>query len=342
VSAPVPVTSASASVALRTLLRGSDVEVAVLATFPRAVYLAVADVASRRHPDVPGVIALVTTDGIAHPNAVAVAALSTARPFADLREVDPGRVGGGRVHVGGLELRVRRWWDPRPALPAIAPARLRRSLDAMHDRIGPTPGGGGPADVPSRWLEPVVDALRAGDVHRTVGAARGLLGRGPGLTPAGDDALAGLFAGVLLLGPAIDDHADARSAAVGAAAGAGAAVAAAADGRTTSVSAALLAHAVRGEVAAPAARVLRALVGRGELGAAVDGLLAIGASSGHDLATGIVAAGRTVTEPSPTAAPPVPSARAPAPTLRSPAPTLRSPAPTLRTPAPTARPAGAG
>src|SRR5262249_13546495 len=59
-----------------------------------------------------------------------------------------------------------------------------------------------------------------------------LLGRGPGLTPAGDDVLAGLLAGRAAYGP--DDRALADD------------ICALAPSRTTALSAALLRHAARG------------------------------------------------------------------------------------------------
>lgn len=75
-------------------------------------------------------------------------------------------------------------------------------------------------------------------------------------------------------------------------------------GRTTTVSAALLAHACRGEVAAPLGAVLRELMRTGccgseprddtRLGVAVTELLAVGGSSGGDLAVGVVVGGRAV------------------------------------------------
>jgi hypothetical protein len=50
----------------------------------------------------------------------------------------------------------------------------------------------------------------------------------------------------------------------------------------------------RGEVAVPAAGLLRALAGRGALDEAVVALLAVGHTSGHDLARGMLAALRAL------------------------------------------------
>jgi hypothetical protein len=102
-----------------------------------------------------------------------------------------------------------------------------------------------------------------------------LLGRGPGLTPLGDDMLAGVLVTLGALGaPAFGRL--------------GAAVRALAPGRTTLVSAALLRHAVRGECVPELAALLTGDPG----GAAGTALLRVGATSGTGLAAGVLAAAR--------------------------------------------------
>ncbi|MGZ4199645.1 MAG: oxamate carbamoyltransferase subunit AllH family protein [Thermoleophilia bacterium] len=120
-----------------------------------------------------------------------------------------------------------------------------------------------------------VAALAEGDAT----AACGLLGSGPGLTPAGDDVVAGALAALALM-----ERLPLAAAA---------AVTAAAPSRTTALSASLLVAAARGQVVPEAARTLRALA-RGDddetVGALARRLFAVGATSGHDLALGLATA----------------------------------------------------
>jgi hypothetical protein len=106
-----------------------------------------------------------------------------------------------------------------------------------------------------------------------------LLGRGPGLTPAGDDALVGYIAMAAHARAAwgLPDPAPLA-----------AALAARAPGRTTRVSAALLAAAADGRYAPVLGAVCRA--GPDALPAAVARLAAIGATSGLDTLVGVGAA----------------------------------------------------
>jgi hypothetical protein len=108
-------------------------------------------------------------------------------------------------------------------------------------------------------------------VTQPAAAVAGLLGRGPGLTPAGDDVLAGFLLGSMAFGL---DAGRVR-----------AAVAAMAPARTTALSAALLWHADRGECVDEVAVVVAS-----PSGPAVDRLLRIGHTSGAALATGLATA----------------------------------------------------
>jgi hypothetical protein len=98
-----------------------------------------------------------------------------------------------------------------------------------------------------------------------------LLGWGPGLTPAGDDVLAGFLLGGRAVG--LDAN------------GARAAALAMAPDRTTALSAALLWHAARGECIDEVAAVVA-----DPSGPALSALLRVGHSSGAALATGLAAA----------------------------------------------------
>ena len=136
--------------------------------------------------------------------------------------------------------------------------------------LGLPTGPGGP-------LAALRGAVRRADLEAALRTATRLIGLGPGLTPAGDDVMAGTIAGLVLLG-----HPAAERFAVG--------VCSLTAGRTTELSAALLRHAAAGRVSAEYAAVLRGLVGERPLLPAVDRLLATGASSGRALALGLCTA----------------------------------------------------
>lgn len=267
---------AAASSAVAAVLTGVSRPARVLATFPAAAYLEFDD----------GVLAIVAADGVHHPNAVVLGSAAAARPFAGLHADQRGTVGDGGARIGDLDVTVARWFDPVPRLRATPAEALgdhlaaATSYVASHTGAGPHPMAG-PAVA-------VADRLRHGDPEATADvAARRLVGAGPGLTPAGDDVLAGLLAAVVTLAPATLD-ALAAKALTDTARQAGALVVARARQATTAVSAELLRHAIRGEVAAPAAAVLHALTGRRPVAHALDALLAVGATSGRDLTYGLL------------------------------------------------------
>jgi hypothetical protein len=169
---------------------------------------------------------------------------------------EPIALGGGVLEVGGVRLVPRRWWDsrvPRVGGPFAPPA------------AGPLPDAV-PAVV-SR-LEP---ALIAGDgVDRVVDA---LVGLGPGLTPAGDDVLAGALVALAAAG----DHDRRRRLA---------AAVRRRRHRTTAVSGAFLDRAAGGHAIPELARYVVALA-RGRVDERVgEDLERVGASSGTALAVG--------------------------------------------------------
>lgn len=267
--------SAVGSAAIAPLLTGAPRAVRVLAAFPAAAYLATDD----------GVLALVAADGIHHPNAVVLTTSAAALPLTTLAAGQRGHVGAGRVEVGGLRATVTRWFDPVPRLRPTAPSLLAGKLAVARSQLLARTGSDG-HDLADR-VRAVEDGLHRADAVAVAAAARALVGAGPGLTPAGDDVLAGLFAAVVTLVPAVAPAGapDALLATVGRA---GDEIVGHARDATTAVSAELLAHAVRGEVAEPAAAVLHAYTGRRPLAPALDALLAVGATSGRDLAYGLV------------------------------------------------------
>ena len=198
-------------------------------------------------PDSP-LLCIATPDAIRLPCAITVPRLPAVRAG------DLVRIGGGRIVLGSVEVTAARWVrPPRPRLTDVPRARDRAA--ALSSALPP----GLPID-PTVGLAAQVPAL---------------LGLGPGLTPAGDDVLAGAL---VALRAAADPAADALAAAV-----AGAEPLA----RTSTVSAALLGHAARGECIPELAGLLAALDGRGSPAAAVARLRAVGDSSGPALIAGV-------------------------------------------------------
>lgn len=173
--------------------------------------------------------------------------------------VGPVEVGAGSVSFAGHEVTVT------------------RIVDTTVPRVGGLSGSMGPRgpiapDSSAVGLDLPADALGrlAGAEAR---AALELLGRGDGLTPSGDDVLAGWL---------VARHASGRPAA--AVAGA---VAEHAGARTTALSATLLRRAIVGEAPPPCRDLLLALGSRSGVDAARDRLLAVGHTSGAALALGI-------------------------------------------------------
>jgi hypothetical protein len=153
-------------------------------------------------------------------------------------------------------------WEPRP----VDAAELSASR-----AVGPSVLGGVRSPFGAELTSDVVAMAGTGDLE---GVALRVGGRGPGLTPAGDDVLAGI-----LLADAVgrDRWGIRRRRDV------------AATVATTGISRAFLAWAARGQSIEPVHRLLDALA-RGDSGAgrrALRSLGEIGASSGLDLAFGL-------------------------------------------------------
>jgi hypothetical protein len=275
---------ATASSGIAAIVGGAPRDATVLAAFDRAVYLAHAD----------GVLAIETSDGTGLPNGLVVAVPSSRRPLAGARSGPTVTIGRGQVVVGDLTVRAVRWRRARPVLPHVRPPQLAATVADARTALA-TRAAGLPAELAAPF-DAHVAAMAAADEEGAVTLARReLLGRGPGLTPSGDDLLAGLVAGVVLLADAVHGRAGRPLADV--AQRVGSRLAAAAPDATTAISAALLQHAAHGEVAEPAAQLLRTLAGHGPVDDAVAGLLAVGSSSGRDLAAGILAAAELVLAP---------------------------------------------
>jgi hypothetical protein len=265
--------SAVASVLVRDLVTGPIRRATVVAAGPAAVYLGVG----------ARLLAVVAAGGVQLPCALVLTA--DGLPFAGLGQHGaPGRagraglaVGQGAVHQGGRPVvGISRWFDPRVRVGDVGPVAIARLATAVWSRSRPDPL------LPADAVDRLAHVLARGDVHRAVAA---LLGRGTGLTPAGDDLVAGVLAALRAVGSqAADDLAEP--------------VRARAPAATSRLSAALLDAADLGAVVPEAAAVLRALAGveasagnddgPGRLEAAVARLVGVGHTSGWHLAAGLL------------------------------------------------------
>lgn len=210
--------------------------------------------------------------GVLSAGAAAVpCAMATAVPQlpAELREQPTAWVGEGRVALGAVDVVVARTVDAGvPRLDAhraaVTERRLREAVGEGVEHVC--------AELPPRAL----DLLSTGDPA----AARPLLGRGSGLTPVGDDVLAGWLATTVATDPvaagsplAVEIAARARSA-------------------TTLLSATLLDCARRGDVLPQFRTLLSDLADpRGtRVAASASALLRIGHTSGAGMVLGTLLA----------------------------------------------------
>ena len=218
----------------------------ILAKFPTAIYIHVCAGF--------GVVALMTRDAVRLPCGLQLAMSSSEFPLDRL--TGPVLVGDGALRIGPIEVRVGR---------------------TVSSTV---------ANLPPPRDDLVRDAARIADVGRYApdgiddpAVARQLLGRGDGLTPSGDDVLAGyLVAAAAYRLPADNLRA---------------LVQAEAPQRTTTLSAALLRHAAAGEAIPQVGGLLDALRGARPLRAALADLLDVGHTSGAALAAGVLVAARS-------------------------------------------------
>jgi Protein of unknown function (DUF2877) len=254
--------------------------------------------------DVGGFVVAITTREVPLlPNAVALGAGSGALLRPGLAAGTRARLAPGRVDLGALQVT---WdpaappsWDPTVGVPRAAgpeavagrAAALRGALGAVDSHGKPPPeratlplrGPQQPEVGFNRALDPLLRAVRERDPALAAGAARGLLGRGPGLTPEGDDLLAAVAGTLAVLGPAAGWDGPALG-------GFLAALVEPARERTTALSATLLELAAQGRLAEPAGRLLD-LSPDGEAAwpAALVRLERLGHGSGRAYAAGIAA-----------------------------------------------------
>ncbi|TDC03215.1 DUF2877 domain-containing protein [Nonomuraea longispora] len=254
----------AASAAVRPVLESSRRPARVLAAFPGGIYLEV------RTELEPSVIALITGEAIRLPNSVLLAG-----PLPRVTVGDDASVGDRSIELGPLSLTVRRWWDPAPPLGPVDLTSLAYAAARLIDP--PEPGLTGNAAVGM-----LAGGCAEGRLLRTVTAAEQLMGLGPGLTPSGDDVLAGLLVTLRRLGAAAGVER-----AVWLAGWLGATVTFDARSRTTPLSATLLHCAAAGAASPEVTGVLRGLAGTQPLEPALRRLHRLGHTSGSDLAQGV-------------------------------------------------------
>jgi Protein of unknown function (DUF2877) len=270
---------AAASSALRPVLAGPGRRAEFLGVTRGALYLKI--------PEPPGVLALLSHDAVRLPCGFVLPVTSAELPLASLTPPSSAGyvVGDNAVcwtgPTGPVVVRAVREWAPaRPAhgeLNTGALAAVRSALRLVDS--------GQHLDRCEFSITAAIENSQPWRADRELladAAAFRLLGRGPGLTPCGDDVLAGYLVGAAVFG--LDTAALRHTIAV------------LAPARTMALSAALLWHADRGECIAELAAVAAVLTGRSErqgpeqLRRAVGRLLAVGHSSGAALALGLVTA----------------------------------------------------
>ena len=244
---------------IRHLISGPARPADVLGRFATALYLRLAG---------GEVIALLSSDAVRLPIGLILPTSSREFPLTHL--YGQVAVGSGGVHVGSWSCRVSRLVSLR------APAALtpdRHACEYLQHRLAHCQS----ADPDLRPPDALPDDAHSPEVATDL--VRRLLGVGPGLTPAGDDVLAGLLVGLWSFG----QKAGPLRLAVLAGLPAG----------TTDLSAALLRCAARGESIPQVNKLLRTMSKNawpGRLDDAMDDLVRVGHTSGTALATGVLAA----------------------------------------------------
>lgn len=262
--------AADAGTSVSEVVTGPPRTARVLAAFPTAVYLL---------PDGGRAVAVEAADGVGLPNALRLHLPAAGLQLAALPCDAPATIGDGRLEVAGLVVVVDGWVDHTYRPAGVDVPLLRGRLDLVDAALlAAEPLGSRVAD---RVAELEV-ALTTGSVDALADAGRALIGLGGGLTPTGDDVLCGVLSGGRTFARSL--HADQLDRALQQL---GAALSLDAAERTTTLSAALLWHAARAELARPARDLLRGLLGRTPVGPATTALLAVGHSSGRDLAIGL-------------------------------------------------------
>lgn len=203
------------------------------------------------------------------PNGLLLSARKGTFPFANLRPGMPVILGAGWLVIEAVSCSLDctgcACWDPHIHRPTHLNIEEIRANGLWLARRY--------TNEESKWMP------EFGNDETPLALAERLCGRGPGLTPGGDDFLAGwLAAGWLLYGPQAAFLADCQC------------VLEIARRRTHTLSQCWLAYAAAGDVARPVCELLAALTSpdRVRLEHAARELLALGATSGFDLLQGIL------------------------------------------------------
>lgn len=258
-----PTLHAEAADTVHALVHGPPRTGRVLAVTPYALYVATG------RSDLPA-LAVLSPDAIRVPNALVL------HPRTPLLPPGPRPGASAYYGAGGVTLGATRVTAaPTPWSPPRVHGLLARG--ARPDRLADLARALRTRPLDPSCAAPLADleqALRTADPAATKRAAWALLGRGPGLTPSGDDILCGVLLAAHATGRPL--HALAR-----------ALEAPGTEQRTPLLSLSLLRHAARGECVPQAAAVLRGLGASAPLDATA--LFAVGHHSGTDLARGILA-----------------------------------------------------
>ncbi|HUB40842.1 MAG TPA: DUF2877 domain-containing protein [Streptosporangiaceae bacterium] len=210
------------------------------------------------------VIAVLSTDAVRLPCALVIPERAARLSLSSIAPRGEVTVGLGALRwacsAGDVTVSATRVWLP-PHIPRLHP-RTERCSQLM-------------AALPWSKLPPEV-APAIGLARGSAGSVEQLLGRGPGLTPSGDDVLAGFVVAARAFGL---DIGDIRAKIVGHA-----------EGATTALSAQLLKSALAGEGVPEIVGLLRWLGGSSGRVSPVDALTAVGHTSGAAMAYGVALA----------------------------------------------------
>jgi hypothetical protein len=210
------------------------------------------------------------------PNGLQLSVFRGAFPFSVLQTGMPVLFGAQRLHIEAiacsLDLTLCSQWNPHIERPE------RLDMDIIRKN------GEGLVALVENDQAPMDSISVFGHQKPLAGLdvlsiAHYLCGRGPGLTPSGDDILAGWMAvGWLLHGPTPTFLAACQQ------------IIEVAKRQTHLLSQCWLSYAARGDVAEPVALLLKALTrdDEAQLNRAAKDVLALGATSGHDLVQGIM------------------------------------------------------
>lgn len=267
----------------------------VTARFGTAVHAEIADF----------VVALLPPGAPRLPNALAIPAglVGERAPAVGQRVVlSPGRLTAGRLSIGWAADRPPRWDARLRRWSALgAPALGERALEILGSRRTASPAEAaadalarldrfGTADRGARQgLDCLLEAVRTRDPRLVALAGSHLVGRGPGLTPLGDDILAATALTVAAAGAAAGWPRAQRRAWLAACAPAGL------RRRTTALSATMLELASRGRGVGPVHALLDpAPTSRRRLAEAIDRMTRLGHTTGTAYAVAVGAAALTL------------------------------------------------